>query len=461
MPELLQQVRLLDPVSQTDRTADVLVDAGIVQAIAESIPNPPDGAIVRDCQGLILAPGLVDCYSHSGEPGYESRETLMSLAAAAAAGGFTRVAVLPNTAPPLDNPAGIAWFIDQMKAVRRESGVRLRRERSAFDLSSSRRAERRQTLEETADDLSPTPHSPLPTPLLVPWAALTQDVQGQQMTELAELAMTGAVGLGDGKPIANLLLLRRILEYAQPLGKPILLWACDRELSGNGVMREGQDSMLFGLPGVPAIAETTALAAVLECVAETGTPVHCMRISTARSVDLIRAAKARGLPVTASTTWHHLLLNTGHVQSYDPSLRLNPPLGTAHDQTGLCQAVQEGILDAIAIDHSPYTYEEKTVAFAEAPNGAIGLELALPLLWQAFVETQAWTALELWAALSTRPAQCLYQAPPTVAVGQKAEMVLFDPQQSWTVAPRSLRSRSVNTAWLGQKIHGKVRKIWC
>lgn len=416
MPELLQHVRLLNPVSQTDRIADVLVAAGQVQAIADTLTDLPEDTTIHDCQGRILAPGLVDVHSHSSEPGFESRETLRSLATAAAAGGFTRVAILPNTVPPLDNPTSLAWFIEQTK---------------------------------------------LPTPRLLPWAALTVEVQGQQMTELGELALTGAVGFGDGKPIANLLLLRRILEYAQPLGRPILLWACDRELSGNGVMREGQDSVLFGLPGIPAIAETTALAALLECVAETGTPVHCMRISTARGVELIRAAKARGLTITASTTWHHLLLNTGHVQSYDPSLRLNPPLGTPADQGALLQAVQEGILDAIAIDHSPYTYEEKTVAFAEAPNGAIGLELALPLLWQALVATHQWSALDLWTALSLRPARCLQQVPPTIEVGQKAEMILFDPAQSWKVESRSLRSLSANTPWLGQEIQGRVTKIWC
>jgi dihydroorotase len=290
---------------------------------------------------------------------------------------------------------------------------------------------------------------------------LTLDVKGQQMTELAELAATEAVGFTDGKPLANLLLVQRLLEYLQPINKPVLLWACDPDLMGNGVMRAGQDAIVFGLPGIPSIAETTALAALLECVAETGTPVHFMRISTARSVDLIRTAKERGLPITASTTWLHLLRNTTHIQSYDPNLKLNPPLGTPTDQQALIQAVQTGILDAIAIDHSPYTYEEKTVAFAEAPNGAIGLELALPLLWQTFVATNQWTALELWAALSTRPAQCLQQSPPPLASGNPAEMILFDPQPVWRVEPRSLKSLSANTTWLGQEIQGRILKIWC
>ena len=419
MPELLQQVRVLDPVSHSDRVADVLIDAGHVTAIADSIPDYPADTSVRDGRGLILAPGLVDCYSRAGEPGFEERETLASFAQAAIAGGFTRVAVLPNTQPPLDNPGAIARFFATVKA-------------------------------------QPAVNSPR----LFPWAALTREIQGQQMTELAELALTGAIGLADGKPIPNLLLVRRILEYLHPLGKPVLLWACNPDLQGNGVMREGQDATVFGLPGIPAIAETAALAALLECVAETGTPVHFMRISTARSVELIRTAKAQGLPITASTTWMHLLRQTGDLATYDPNLRLNPPLGTPADQQALQEAVQSGILDAIAIDHTPYTYEEKTVAFAEAPNGAIGLELALPLLWHHLVVSQQWTALQLWHALSTRPAQCLQQSPPRIQVGAPTEMILFDPNAAWTVEPRSLASLAHNTPWLGQSLHGRILAHW-
>jgi len=442
MQELLQQVRILDPVSQTDRMADVLIQDGVITQIADAIVDVSSNVTVLDCRGLVLAPGLVDLYSHSGEPGFEERETLHSLRLAAAAGGFTRVAVLPTTHPPLDNPASVHWFFDQQK-----SGARSQ-EPEACTSSSF---------------LSPIPYppSPIPYPRLFPWAALTTGVQGQQMTELAELAMSGAVGFADGKPIPNLLLVRRMLEYLHPLSKPVMLWACDPSLVGNGVMREGHDSILFGLPGIPAIAETSALAALLECVEETGTPVHFMRLSTARSVELIRLAKSRGLPITASTTWMHLLLNTQALGSYHPSLRLPAPLGTPADQQELVEAVQQGVIDAIAVDHTPFTYEEKTVAFAEAPPGAIGLEFALPLLWQALVETNQWSALELWSALSSRPASCLQQSPAQIELGKSAEMVLFNPQAAWTLDARSLQSRSTNTPWFGQSIQGRITKIWC
>ena len=414
--ELLQQARILDPISGTDQLADILITDGFIKAVETKIANGSADIIVRDCQGLILAPGLVDLYSHSGEPGFEERETWISLLAAATTGGVTRLAILPDTKPPLDNPSRLAHLYHQ--------------------------------------HLKPSPH-------LYYWGAITLDVQGQQMTELAELAAAGVVGFTDGHPLSNLALLRRVLEYLYPFGKPIALWPCDPQLRGNGVIREGANSIRFGLPGNPAIAESTALAAILEVVAAVGTPVHLMRISTRRSIELIQDAKTRGLPVTASTTWMHLLLNTDHLSTYNPNFRLEPPLGNPDDQAALIQGIKDGIIDAIAIDHTPYTYEEKTVAFAESPPGVIGLELALPLLWHHLVEKGTCSPLQLWQCLSTNPAICLQQPPSAIAPDQPAELVLFDPQQTWTVDKHTLKSQSSNTPWLGQQLTGRVVKTWC
>ena len=433
--ELLQNVRVLDPISETDRIADILITEGQIAAIAEKITEFPADTEVRDCQGLILGPGLTDIYSHSGEPGFEERETLESLMQAAAAGGFTRVAILPDTSPPVDNLAGLALLQQHIRNL------------------------------------------PIGLPRLYFWGALTAGVKGQQMAELGELASPAIVGFADGLPLSNPALVRRLLEYIQPLGKSVALWPCDRTLAGNGAAREGAVSVRLGLPGIPASAETAALAAILELVASAGTPVHIMRVSCARSVELIRDAKARGLQVTASVTWMHLLLNVGAVSGnakdseggknaltasfpYDPNLRLEPPLGNLSDQLALIQAVKDGVIDAIAIDHNPHTYEEKTVAFADSPPGAIGLELALPLLWHGLVETGKFSALELWRVLSTGPAVCLGQTPATVAPGVSAELILFDPQMSWTVDRHSLKSRSANTPWLGQQLAGKVVQTW-
>lgn len=422
--ELLQQVRVLDPVSGTDQLADVLIADGLIKAVETRISEVPADVSVRDCQGLILAPGLVDLYSHSGEPGFEERETWLSLMEAAARGGFTRLAILPNTVPPLDNPSGLAALHQKMRSLKTARGQN-----------------------------NSLPH-------LYCWGAITQGVEGQQMTELAELAEAGIVGFADGRPISNLALLRRVLEYLQPIGKPVALVPCDQKLAGNGVMREGVQSIRFGLPGSPAIAESSALAAILEVVAAIATPVHLMRISTRRSVELIEDAKTRGLPVTASTTWMHLLLNTEHVGSYDPNLRLEPPLGNPVDQAALIQGVRSGIIDAIAIDHTPYTYEEKTVAFAEAPPGGSGLELALPLLWHSLVEKGDWSALDLWQHISTKPATCLQQTPSAIAKEQPAELVLFNPHETWNVEKHTLKSLSTNTPWLGQQVTGRVVQTW-
>ena len=421
--KLFQQVRILDPVSNTDRVADVLIIDGEIARVEEQVSEFPTKTEVQNCQGLILGPGLVDLYSHSGEPGFEERETIQSLMQAATAGGFTRLAVLPDTLPPVDNPAGLA------------------------------------RLQNLAKNYSPHP-------ILYYWGAITQNLQGQQMTELGELAATDIVGFADGLPLQNLGLLRRVLEYVKPLNKPVALFCNNSRLAGTGVMREGYDSIRLGLPGVPDMAETAALAAVLELVDAIGTPVHIMRVSTARSVELIRVAKGRGLPITASITWMHLLLNTQAIDGkfplntqflpYDPNLRLEPPLGKPDDRLALIQGLKDGVLDAIAIDHTPYTYEEKTVAFSEAPPGAIGLEIALPLLWQNLVETGELSALELWRVLSTAPAKCLGLTPGVVGPQQSTEVTLFAPQEIWTVEKPTLKSRSINTPWFRKQIIGRV-----
>ncbi|NES85863.1 MAG: dihydroorotase [Moorea sp. SIO2B7] len=424
---LLQQVRLLDPVSGIDKIADVLISDGKIKAIEANLIDIPQDVKLLDGQGLILAPGLVDLYSHSGDPGHEERETLSTLVAAAAAGGFTRVGILPDTKPPVDNPGSLTLLNQKLKQIR---------------------------------DNHREITSKLSHPHLYFWGAITVNLEGKQMSELADLAREGVIGFADGYPVENLGLLRRLLEYLKPLGKPVALIAANGQIQGNGVMREGAASIRCGLPGNPAVSEAAAIAALLELVAAIGTPVHLMRVSTARGVELIADAKARGVPVTASTTWIHLLLNTDAVASYDPNLRLEPPLGNEADMMALIKGVKEGVIDAIAVDHTPYTYEEKTVAFAEAPPGAIGLELALPLLWQNFVETEEWSALELWQALSIKPQLCLGQQPLAIMVGETAELVLFDPQKTWTVDGHSLKSLCTNTPWLGKQLTGKVVQIF-
>ncbi|MGB3295905.1 MAG: dihydroorotase, partial [Phormidesmis sp.] len=367
MATLIQQVYMIDPVDPAavgaDSIGDVLIEAGRIVAIAPTLPTPTDATEIIDGRGQFLGPGLIDLYSQSGEPGNESRETYESIIRAAAAGGFTRIGLLPNTQPTVDSVSAIS-ALRQLKQQQHRAKI-------------------------------------------MPWAAITRGAAGEQLTELTELAEAGAVGFTDAQPLNNSALLRRLLEYAQPLHKPIALWPCDLKLAGGGAAREGPDALRLGLQGVSAIAETTALAALLEYIAEIPTPIHIMRVSTARSVALIRQAKAQGLPVTASVPWHHLIFDTQDLSQYDPTLRHDPPLGTPADRQGLIAGVTEGVIDAIAIDHSAYTYEEKTVAFDDAPPGAIGLELALPVLWQTFVTSGQWSPANLWQCLSQGPARCL------------------------------------------------------
>ena len=416
--ELLKQVRVIDPLQKTDIVADVLIIDGYIQDVAPQITNFTTDTSVRDCQGLVIGPGLVDLYSHSGEPGFEERETLSSLLQAATAGGFTKICVLPDTLPVIDQPA----LVTQLQQYRNR------------------------------EKFSPSLHI---------WGAITLDLAGKQLTEVADLTAAGIVGFTDGKPWENLGIVRRVLEYLQPFGKPVAFWPCDRYLAANGMIREGAEAMRLGLPPMPASAETTAIAALLELVADIGTPVHIMRVSTARSVELIAEAKSKGVPITASTTWMHVLLDTTSMRSYHTALHLDPPLGNYQDMLCLREGLRTGIIDAIAIDHAPYTYEEKVQAFAESPPGAIGLELALPLLWQNLVATGEFTPLELWRVLSHQPATCLQQEVKAIQPGEKAELTLFDPQQIWNVNQANLQTLSYNTPWFGKEIIGRVVQVFC
>ncbi|MBE9044202.1 dihydroorotase [Pleurocapsales cyanobacterium LEGE 10410] len=419
--ELLRQVRVIDPVQKIDRLADVSIAEGKIQAIADQITDYPAQTQIISGAGLVLGTGLVDLYSHSGEPGNEARETLLDLAQAAAAGGFTQVGILPDTVPSIDNAEILA-------ALNQKS----------------------QSLIAKGLDIS--------LPDLNFWGA-SYNSNNRQLNELGELK-ADVIGFTGNYSLGNLNILRQVLEYVQSWQKTVAIALNQNELTGSGVVREGKTSIRFGMSGNPGFSEAAIIAAVLEIVAEIPTNVHIMRVSTKRGVELIADAKARGIRVTASTTWMHLLWDSEAIASYEPNLRLEPPLGESADQAALIDGVKQGIIDAIAIDHQAYTYEEKTVPFALAPPGVIGLELALPLLWQRFVNTKEWSALELWQALSHGPGQCLQQSAKAIAPEQAAELVLFDPQTTWSVNRNNLKSPAANTPWYEQQIPGQVIKIW-
>jgi dihydroorotase len=407
---LFRQIRYLDPIDGIDRVTDALVTNGILTELRDDLQDCPAEASEQDGHNKILAPGLVDLYSNSGEPGREAEETMLSLLSAAAAGGFVRLNILPDTIPAIDNSAIVA----KIQSLHQTASLQL--------------------------DYAPT---------LAVWGALTHGVQGESMSDLQDLVGGGIVGFADGKPIDNLQLVQRLLEYLQPYQKPIMLWPLDRQLAGAGVARMGAAALRLGLVGNPICSETVALSAILELVAELLVPVHIMRLSTARGVELVAEAQQRGLPVTASVTWLHLLGSTEILDSYNTSWRLDPPLGNEIDRLALVAGVKTGVIGAIAIDHHAHSYEDKKVGFGEAPVGSIGLELALPVLWEKLVVPGYLTAMDLWRGLSCGAAVCCGSEVPQ-------ELILFDPMVKWVANSQNLRSKSINTPWFDKVISGQM-----
>jgi len=390
-----QQVRVIDAIVGSESLE--LITPSAADNFPSSIQPHIQDTRQPSMPSLVLGNALVDMHSSSGSPGYEQRETVASLQAGAVAGGFAKVGILPHTTPPIDNLASAEFWHRQG------------------------------------------------APFLA-WGAITLGLKGEQIADLGELAQL-VVGFSDGKAITNLALLRWAMEYIKPLGKPIMLMPQNPDLASGGVAYQSKWSVQYGLGGIPTAAETSALAGLIELVRLTQTPTHFMRLSTARSVQLIAQAKADDLPITASVVWSHLCFSEQHLSSYDTNLKFNPPLPSEADRLALIEGVKTGVIDAIAIDHTPYTYEEKMVGFELAPSGAIGLELALPVLWHELVETKMLTALELWRAMSTGPARCLGIAPPQ-------QKIWFAPYLHWTV--NHLASLSRNTIYYGQPLKGKV-----
>ena len=409
-PTLFKQVRILNTDASSNITeslaetfTDVLIDSDRQIYINPDPSQIPEHINISERSGLILGNGAIDLYSTSGEPGHESRETIAELVQGARNGGFSTVGILPNTQPAIDDIASLEFW----RNVQKKHGDRLK-----------------------------------------PWGAITKNLEGKQLTDMAELAEL-VIGFTDGKPLANLLLVRRAMEYVKPLGKAIALFPQNSELASGGVIREGKWSLQYGMTGYPAAAETSALAALIELVRLTKANTHFMRISTAQSVELIAQAKNDGLPITASATWLHLCHCDRDLDTYDPNLRLSPPLGSESDRLALIAGIKSGAIDSIAIDHTPCAYEEKVVPFEVAPVGAIGLEFALPVLWQKLVTTGLLTSNELWQAISINPAKCLGLATPKLST-------LFDPNLEWLVNDRAIASQARNSNYMGRSLIGKV-----
>ncbi|AIE73705.1 MULTISPECIES: dihydroorotase [unclassified Synechocystis] len=423
------RVRYLDPLQGRETRVTVIVRGNSVVAVEDDAYSIPPEAVVLPGENLLLAPSLADLYSYSGEPGHEDRETLGQLIKTAIAGGFGDIAILPNTDPPLDRPQTLQWLEQRLNQI------------GHGDFHHQP-----QSLENSGQFQCHW------------WGSVTQSNQGKQLTEWGELDQAGVIGFSDGGAIQDWRLLQRALEYGAMAGKPLALVPLNSSLRGNGVMREGPLAIQLGLSPDPVMSETAAIASVLELLPHYSIPVHLMRISTARGVELIAQAKSQGLNCTASVNWHHLLLSNGaiakglppHTPHYDPNLRFDPPLGNEGDRLALIEGVKNGVIDAIAVDHQAFTYEEKTQTFAETPPGAIGYELILPCLWQQLVATQLLTPIQLWRALSVNPRRCL--GLPAVTNSR----ILFDPDLPWTVERGTLQTSAYNSPWWGHSLKGRV-----
>ncbi len=406
-----------------ERRADVAIEpGGTVAAVGVDLDTGALGladAVTLDATGCIVAPGLVDIHTHLREPGREEAETVETGSRAAALGGYTAVVAMPNTEPTIDSVAIVRQVLDAGVAA------------GLCDVRTS--------------------------------AAITMDRAGVTLTPMAELADLGVrIFTDDGCGVQDDRLMRRALEYASGLPVPVVLAQhCEVEaLSEGGHMHEGEWSSRLGIPGIPAEAEELMVFRDIALSRRTGMRVHFQHLSTAGAVELVRRAKADGLPVTAEATPHHFTLTHAEVASYDPVFKVNPPLRTAEDVAAVKAGLADGTIDAIATDHAPHTADVKEAPFDVAPCGMLGLETALALGITELVEPGVVTMRELLALMSWNPAAIAGIADVhgrDIAPGAPAHLVVFDPTVEWTVDPSQFASKSDNTPYRGRVVRGKVR----
>ncbi len=414
---VLANARLVDPASGRDGPGSVLVRDGLIAAVAWGpSPDPTEGAAIIDCGGLVLAPGLVDARAFIGEPGAEHRETLKSASEAAAAGGVTTVVSMPDTNPPIDDPA-IVDFV--LRRARDTAVVTVR-----------------------------------------PAAALTKRLKGLEMTELGLLREAGAVAFTDGaRSVASAGVMRRALTYARDLDVLVMPHLADETLVGDGVMNEGELSSRLGLAGIPREAETLMLERDLRLVRLTGARYHAATVSCADSFELLRRAKDDGLRVTAGISINNLSLNENDVGDYKTFCRLSPPLRHEDDRQAAIAALADGLVDIVVSDHNPQDVETKRLPFAEAADGAVGLETLLPAALR-LVHDGRLSLAALLRAMSTRPAEILGLPGGRLAPGAPADLVLFDPDEAYLLDKRRLRSLSKNSPFDGARLEGRVARTF-
>jgi len=403
--------RVVDPSTATDRMADVLIEHGRIAAVAGAIPSGEHRVI--DAGGRVVVPGLIDLHVHLRDPGQTHKEDIASGTTAAVRGGFTAIACMPNTVPPIDHPA----IVEYVRSMASKTGACR----------------------------------------VYPIAAITKALAGEELVPIGGLAAAGAIGFSDdGSAVANAELVRKAMAYASMYGLPVMEHCEDRRLARAGVMHEGEWSAVLGLHGIPTVSEDTIVARDLLLAAAAGAHLHVLHVSTAGSVRLIREAKRRGVRVTAEVTPHHLVLTDAAVQGFDTNFKVNPPLRSAADVAALREALADGTIDAIATDHAPHTIEEKMVEFDQAPFGVIGLETAVGVVLTTLVAPGIIGVSDLVRMMSTAPASILGVPGGTLSIGAPGDVTILDLDRAWSVDPAAFASKSQNTPFAGWSLKGKA-----
>ena len=404
--------RLIDPASCMDQVANLFVADGRIVAIGEA---PEDFYVeqVIDATGLVVAPGLVDLSARLREPGFEYKATLESEMEAAVAGGVTSLACPPDTDPPLDEPGLVEMLKHRARQLNQAN--------------------------------------------VYPIGALTQQLQGKKLTEMAELHDAGCVAFSQADiPFENNLALMRSLQYAATFDFPVWLRPRDHGLVAGGVAHDGEIATRLGLPGIPVIAETVALSTMLLLVKSTGARVHFCRISSASGLEMIRSAKQQGLPVSCDVAINHIHLTDMDIGFFDAHYHLIPPLRSQRDREAIRAALLDGTIDAICSDHTPVDDDGKLLPFAESEPGATGLELLLPLTLK-WAEEAGLSLPQALQKITCDSARVLGINAGKLAIGAPADLCLFDPEAEWRVEPKQLKSQGKNTPFAGSQMRGKVR----
>lgn len=410
-PILLRGGRVIDPSQKFDDIADVLIVDGTIARIGGSA-DLPEGTLVRDVAGNIVAPGFIDVHVHLREPGGEHKETIATGARAAVAGGFTSVCAMPNTDPPIDDPASVGFV---KAAGLRGDGARV-----------------------------------------YPVGCISIGQKGERLTQMGEMIAAGAVGFtDDGRPVSDAGLMRLALEYSRTFDVPIANHCEEKSLSHGGSMNEGLVSSRLGLAGIPNAAEDVMIARDLILAELTGGRLHIQHVSTRRGVAMIREAKSRGIRVTAEGTPHHFSLTDEAVDGYRTEAKVNPPLRQAADRDAVIEGISDGTLDVIATDHAPHHYDEKEQAFEDAPMGMVGLETALGLVITRLVEPGHLSINDALERMTIAPARAFNLPGGTLAIGSPADVTVFDPRAEWVVEPERFLSKSRNTPFAGWTLRGR------